>query len=626
MSKSNRQRLYEVGDEPVPGYRLTSFLGRGGFGEVWKAAAPGGTQVAIKINSLAMRGALKEFRSLMLVKKIQYPNLVPILAIWLKNEEGEILAESVFDQVDGDGSTGSTGTVTTETIEFLPRPEPAQLVIAMGLGHKSLADRLEECRKQGLEGIPVEELLKYMHDAARAIDYLNSPIHESAEGPRAIQHCDIKPPNILIVGDAAQVCDFGLARQTNDLRETSLALSPVYAPPELISTNSPSKSTDQYSLAISYLELRTGRLPFPENSTAHSVIQAHLNGKIDMSRLPEAERVVIQRATAKNPAARFPSVSEMVVALREAAGLTPIAQKRRTWPWVAAGCALVALSGAIVGLGLLGSGPRTLVLPEGFVAAATAQNVVIHDHEYPSEIVCERHGLTIPFRLVDSRRTGPFYMMENKVTNGVFARFAAENPTAVSGGSWQRGACGAREDLGVKGRDEYPVYRVTCVQAALCARWLGGQLPSADEWDEAAGRYTATKDKPHEPTAGPFKPFDDSIPTNEQVAVNRGGEGPLPAGSAPHDISSPYGFRDMAGNGAEWTRSPRDATEKFVPDEGTESHELLAMILRGRSYLNPDPLHYQDLEDQLQGEARRATEEDCDIGFRVVLTVEETPN
>jgi formylglycine-generating enzyme required for sulfatase activity len=108
--------------------------------------------------------------------------------------------------------------------------------------------------------------------------------------------------------------------------------------------------------------------------------------------------------------------------------------------------------------------------------------------------------------------------------------------------------------------------------------------------------------------------------------VNRGGEGPLPAGAAPHDISAPYGFRDMAGNGAEWTRSPRDATEKFEPDQGTESHELLAMILRGRSYLNPDPLHYQDLEDQLQGEARRATEADCDIGFRVVLQVEEAPN
>ncbi len=50
-------------------------------------------------------------------------------------------------------------------------------------------------------------------------------------------------------------------------------------------------------------------------------------------------------------------------------------------------------------------------------------------------------------------------------------------------------------------------------------------------------------------------------------------------------------------------RHCRLGTEKFMPDEKTETHELLAMILRGRSYLNPDALHYADLEDQLQGVA-----------------------
>jgi serine/threonine protein kinase len=34
--------------EPIPGYKLIERLGRGGYGEVWKASAPGGIHKAIK--------------------------------------------------------------------------------------------------------------------------------------------------------------------------------------------------------------------------------------------------------------------------------------------------------------------------------------------------------------------------------------------------------------------------------------------------------------------------------------------------------------------------------------------------------------------------------------------------
>ena len=40
--------LREPDAEPIPGYKLISPLGSGGFGEVWKCVAPGGIHKAIK--------------------------------------------------------------------------------------------------------------------------------------------------------------------------------------------------------------------------------------------------------------------------------------------------------------------------------------------------------------------------------------------------------------------------------------------------------------------------------------------------------------------------------------------------------------------------------------------------
>jgi hypothetical protein len=288
---------HSLGDELVPGYYLTSFLGRGGFGQVWEALGPGGVNVALKIISLEGGEGLKEFRAISLVKKLRNPNLVPLHGCWLRDESG------LFHDPDAAISTQWRGGSKT-------------LIIAMGLGEKNLAQRLAECRRQGRDGIPTEELLDYMADAARAIDYLNQPIHVLDAGPRAaIIHCDIKPANLLIVGNGVQVCDYGLARAlTNDARTTQFAGTPVYSAPELF-VNKPSPRTDQYSLAVTYYELRTGRLPFAE----HEAIQAHITGSLDLLLLRPAEREVIRRATHLRPDDRYPSTWDMVAALRKAA-------------------------------------------------------------------------------------------------------------------------------------------------------------------------------------------------------------------------------------------------------------------------------------------------------------------
>ncbi|HEY1068061.1 MAG TPA: protein kinase, partial [Pirellulales bacterium] len=154
---------YRIGDEPIPGYRLTDFLGRGGFGEVWKARAPGGTLVALKLINLQKQRGLREFRAIRLVKRIRHPNLTPINAFWLKDQNGKVVDETYDDAelASDQAEKAATG----------PR-RAAELIIAMGLGDFNLFDRLEECKRQGMKGVPVGELLGYMEDSARGLDYL----------------------------------------------------------------------------------------------------------------------------------------------------------------------------------------------------------------------------------------------------------------------------------------------------------------------------------------------------------------------------------------------------------------------------------------------------------------------
>ncbi|MBN2024200.1 MAG: protein kinase [Pirellulales bacterium] len=258
-------RRYAVGDTPVPGYCLLEFLGQGNFGEVWKATAPGQTEVALKLIDLTGQAGLREFAALEKMRRIRHTNLIPLHAYWILDEDGHVL--------DVESLRGPATAVTSS--------RPVTLVIAMGLGSKSLFDRLAECRADDNLGIPHSELLRYMEDAARALDYLNRPYHDLGEGPVAIIHGDVKPQNILIVGDGAAVCDFGLARAVDSLRKTTATpVTVAYAAPEALN-GKPGPFTDQYCLALSYVELRTGELPFDSALSLLGVINVHREGTLD---------------------------------------------------------------------------------------------------------------------------------------------------------------------------------------------------------------------------------------------------------------------------------------------------------------------------------------------------------
>jgi len=320
---------YKIGDLILPGYRLVRQLGKGGFGEVWKATAPGGMSVAIKvIANLGRREGAREYRALQTVRDIRHAHIVPLFGVWLKTSDGRILDER--EATDAERRILSTQDQSRrETVDVGSRAalENLELVLAMGLGEGTLYDRFKRTTAPGGPGLEVGQLLTWMRQAALAIDHFNRGRRVSDEPGAAVQHCDIKPQNMLLVGDVVQVCDFGLARVQGEVRATqNNLLSIAYAAPEMtVRPFDPSPTTDQYSLAVTYHELRTGRLPYQGQGGADSVemsaleiLKAKSEGTIEVQGLPAAETRVLRRALAREPESRFSSCAEFIDALEMA--------------------------------------------------------------------------------------------------------------------------------------------------------------------------------------------------------------------------------------------------------------------------------------------------------------------
>ena len=97
--------------------------------------------------------------------------------------------------------------------------------------------------------------------------------------------------------------------------EQSVAqLNARYAAPELAHKQA-GAGCDQYSLALIYHDLVVG---------VHAGGSAHSNSsrtRVDVSKLKDKEKVIVERALHPDPAQRWPSLSEFIHALEEAVGI-----------------------------------------------------------------------------------------------------------------------------------------------------------------------------------------------------------------------------------------------------------------------------------------------------------------
>jgi serine/threonine protein kinase len=195
-----------------------------------------------------------------------------------------------------------------------------RLFIAMELADGSLRDRYRESRGQGLPGIPVEELLPYIEQSASALDYL----HENR-----LLHRDIKPENILRLGKVAKVADFGLAmvlpETVRSVTVNSAGTIP-YMGPE-VWYGKACEASDQWSLAVTYVELRAGRTLFSGSNQAEMMF-AILNTPPELAGLEPAEQDVLNTALSKDHTNRWTCCSEFTEALRLA--LAPVLPSKKT--------------------------------------------------------------------------------------------------------------------------------------------------------------------------------------------------------------------------------------------------------------------------------------------------------
>ena len=253
-----------VGRQPG-NYRLTRFIGSGGFADVYVGEHVYlDTSSAIKVLKTRLvddeqEHFLQEART---VARLIHPNIVRVL------------------------DYGVEGEMPFLVMDYAP--------------HGTLRRRIHRGTR-----LSPEETLLYFKQVASALQYA----HE-----QSVVHRDVKPENMLLGrNDEVLLSDFGIAviAQTAHFQSTQEVIGTVaYMAPEQIQ-GKPQAASDQYSLGIVVYEWLSGDVPFHGSFT--EVCSQHLFAdppplQEKAPGLAHAIVDVVQRAIEKDPAQRYPTL------------------------------------------------------------------------------------------------------------------------------------------------------------------------------------------------------------------------------------------------------------------------------------------------------------------------------
>jgi serine/threonine-protein kinase len=258
------------------GYEILERLGEGGMGAVYKARDAALERfVAIKTLAPALEAdptCVERFqREARTIARLRHPNLMHIYAV---GEEGGVHF-FVMEHIAG---------------------EPLSRRLARG-GPLAL------------------------DEAARIAGQVMSGLHRvHAAG---VVHRDLKPGNVMLDADGrAILVDFGLSRseETAGLTASGAILgTPDYMAPEQIEGEPLGAFTDIYALGILVYEMLSGIVPF-RRKTAAQTLRAHCEEDPPSlahhrSDVPAPLQRILDRAMAREPAARYASLPELAADL-----------------------------------------------------------------------------------------------------------------------------------------------------------------------------------------------------------------------------------------------------------------------------------------------------------------------
>jgi serine/threonine-protein kinase len=277
-------------------YRLESVLANGGMGQVWRAQDIRlQRSVAVKILRSEFTGDatfLSRFRAeAQCAALLNHPHIATVhdYGEEVALDSGEPLAYLVMELVDGE----------------------------------SLFDLL--ARRGRLDA---SDTLRIIGQTAAAL---------AAAHAAGVVHRDVKPGNVLVTPDLkVKITDFGIAQSASSVPLTGTGQvigTAQYMSPEQAAGGKATPASDVYAVGVVAYECLAGRRPFEGESSAQVALQQIQDMPPPLApTVPDSVRRLVERAMAKDPAARFPGGAALRDAIDRLAapGFTVAADRRPT--------------------------------------------------------------------------------------------------------------------------------------------------------------------------------------------------------------------------------------------------------------------------------------------------------